>query len=132
MGGKAGLQAILAGHEIVYGKAGARGLLDRQRVSDEPGLQASVGHVVESALVRVDPIAVGEVVQIADRPIAGCRGKQLDLAAAKARADQVAMEALEPRRGETAGLTATPPAGLVQRFQPVQHRQRLFDALCRA
>ena len=37
-----------------------------------------------------------EVVQTADRPSAGRGGKQLDLAAGKARADQVAMEALEP------------------------------------
>ena len=101
-------------------------------MGQKAGLQAAVGGIVEAALVGVDPIAIGEIVQIADRLVAGRRAQELDLAVAEAVADQVAMEGLEAWRGEAAGLAAPTPAPLVQRFQLLEHGKRLVGGARRA
>ena len=112
--GEAGLQTVLAGHEVVGRKAVAKRLLDRQGVADEAGLEAAVGGVVEAALIGVDPAPLWRSCR--DSRTAGLRRaahSEPDLAVAEAVADQVAMEGLEGGRGEAAGLAAAPPGPLM-------------------
>ena len=135
MRGEAGLEAVLARHEVIDRIALAHGAFDRQRVGQQAGLQPAVGGVRETALIGVDPIAVGEIIEIADRLIAGRRAQELDLAGAEAVADQglsfrdyLARRPAALRntfRRNSARLAA---AGAV-RFALVQDRGALADAL---
>src|SRR5271155_2231965 len=63
--GKAFLQPVMAGHEIINAHARAEGVSNRQRMGDDPRALARVS-VGEPALIGIDAAVASEIIEIAD------------------------------------------------------------------